>query len=182
MKNNHPIPHNHFKKTAIRYRTSFHLPAQKKIRAEKRLEKSKLVYPMPLKKLQPIVRCPTLRYNRKERLGRGFTPEECREAGHDYMKLRQLGVKIDLRRRNHNKEAFDQNVERLKAYLSKVVVYRNRVEARTSEVEQHKRIIMPIEKKKPVIGCVKVSEIDSKIWAADKVRELMDEVKYKREK
>ncbi|KAM0687726.1 60S ribosomal protein L13 [Conglomerata obtusa] len=182
MKNNHPIPHNHFKKTAIKYRTPFHLKARAAIRATRRADKASRMYPAPLKKLRSIVRCPTLRHNKKERLGRGFTPEECEAAGINYNLARTRGVSVDLRRRNQNKETFDQNVERLRTYLSKVVVFENRKEARQSKMKQHNRIIMPIVRKKPVVGEIKISEIESKMWAADKVAELLDEVKYKREK
>lgn len=135
---------------------------------------------MPIEKLRPIVRCPTLRHNKRERLGRGFTPEECREAGYEYRELALFGVGIDYRRRNHNKEAFDQNVERIKKYMSRLVVFKDRKEARASGLEQFKGTIMPVEHKKAVIGSMKISEIKSEMWAADKVAELIDETKHKR--
>lgn len=182
MKNNHPIPHNHFKKTALRYRTTFHEKARAIKQQQVKEEKRSRSYPAQVEKLRPIVRCPTLRYKTRERLGRGFTPEECEAAGHDYRELRTLGVSIDLRRRNHNKEAFDQNVERIVKYMSKLVIFKDRQEARKSGVKQHKGKIMPVEKKKPVVESVKICEIESKVWAAEKVKQLIDETKYKRVK
>lgn len=181
MKNNHPIPHNRFKKTAIRYRTPFHLPAQRIIRANKRTKTAKRIYPMPTSKLHPIVRCPTLRHNKRERLGRGFTPEEIRDAGFNYKDAVMCGVKVDYRRRNHNQESFNQNVERVRVYMSRLTFFNNRKEAKESGHEQFCGVIMPIMRKKKGIDVVRISEIDSKVWAADKVKELIEEVKYKRE-
>ncbi|KAM0673710.1 60S ribosomal protein L13 [Gurleya vavrai] len=178
MKNNHPIPNNHFKKTAISYRTPFHLKAQAAKRASLRVKKAKSVYPAPLRRLYPIVRCPTIRHNVKERLGRGFTAEECAEAGIEYNEARLKGVAICLRRRNQNMETFNQNVERLKEYLSKLVIFKNVKEAKESKMKQCIKTIMPIIKKKPVVGEIKISEIESKMWAADKVAELINGAKH----
>lgn len=182
MKNNHPIPHNRFKKTAIRYRTPFHLPARRIKQEEVRKDKESKFYPMPIQKLRPIVRCPTIRHNKRERMGRGFTPEECREAGFNHQELQLLGVSIDLRRRNHNKEAFDQNVERVKTYMSRLVIFKDRKEARESGLKQHRGVIMPLVAKKSTIGSMKICDIKSEMWAADKVVELIAETKHKREK
>lgn len=177
MKNNHPIPNNHFKKTAKRYRTTFHLPARALKRKETREKNASKLYPAPLKTLKPIVRCPTLRHNRKERLGRGFTPEECQAAGISYLEAPLKRISVDLRRRNQNRETFDQNVLRLKTYLSKVVVFGSKKEARDSKMKQHTKIIMPIVRKKPVVEAIKISDIDSKLWAFDKIQELKAEAK-----
>ena len=46
-----------------------------------RAAKAAAVAPRPVDKLRPVVRCPTIRYNRKVRVGRGFTLEELSAAG-----------------------------------------------------------------------------------------------------
>ena len=66
MKRNNALPNNHFKKTSKRIKTWFDQPANKERRRSIRLIKAKKIFPMPLEKLRPIVRCPTIRYNKKE--------------------------------------------------------------------------------------------------------------------
>ena len=153
------LPNNHFKKTAKRIKVNFDQPANKLRRRNNRALKAKRMSPMPTEKLRPIVRCPTIRYNRKERLGRGFTPEECREAGIEYLYARTIGIAVDTKRRNMNKEAFDQNVERLKTYLSKIKVFDTLKEAKASGVSQHRGIIMPLEKKSKRVEMISANEV-----------------------
>lgn len=47
-----------------------------KRRANNRATKARLVAPRPVSYLRPVVRCPTARYNKKVRLGRGFSLDE----------------------------------------------------------------------------------------------------------
>ncbi|RVD93399.1 60S ribosomal L13-like [Tubulinosema ratisbonensis] len=159
MKHNNELPNNHFRKTAIRFKTWFDQPAKKLKRRAERKKKEKACYPMPLNKLRPIVRCPTIRHNKKERLGRGFTPEECMAAGLEYTYARKIGISVDLRRKNRNVEAFNQNVERLQSYKSKLTFYDSKKEAVNSKAKQIKGKIMPLVKKIPVVEAVKVEEI-----------------------
>jgi len=59
----------------------------------------------------------------RTRLGRGFTYLELRTAGiknHRY--AQSIGLAVDKRRRNHSEESLALNVERIKAYMSKLVV------------------------------------------------------------
>ncbi|KCZ75165.1 hypothetical protein H311_03861 [Anncaliia algerae PRA109] len=159
MKHNNELPNNHFRKTAIRFKTWFNQPARKAARKENRKIKGKKLYPMPINKLRPIVRCQTIRHNTRERLGRGFTPEECKAAGLEYTYARKLGISVDLRRRNKNQESFDQNVERIKTYMSKVTVYSDRAQARSSGAVQHKGKVMPLKKKEVIVEAIKAEEI-----------------------
>ncbi|EJW03521.1 hypothetical protein EDEG_00203 [Edhazardia aedis USNM 41457] len=179
MKNNHPIPANHFKKTAIRYKTWFHDRARQEKRVATYQKKAKRIYPQPTEKLYPIVRCPTLRHNTRLKLGRGFTPEECQEAGVNIYEARNLGIKVDLRRKNHNEETFKTNVERIKVYLSRLVKFNSAKEAKESGLKQFTSTIMPIQKVKPMVGRMNVKDIDSKCWAYEKIRQLIDETKHK---
>ncbi|KAL0265774.1 UNVERIFIED_CONTAM: hypothetical protein PYX00_011489 [Menopon gallinae] len=124
-----------------------------------RKEKAEKMYPMPVEKLRPVVRCSSIRYNIKQRLGRGFTPEECRGAGLDYNYARTIGIAVDMRRRNMNKETFDENVERLKLYTSRLTIYKDKEEAKRSGVVQHTGKIMPVKRAVPVVQTVKIDEI-----------------------
>lgn len=161
MKRNNAIQNNHFKKTALRIKTWFNQPGRNKRRTAARKEKAAACYPLPTEKLRPIVRCPTIRHNRKARLGRGFTAEECAAAGVDYNYARTVGVAVDLRRKNNNSEAFEANVERLKEYLGKVTIYNSFKEAKQAGVEQHTGVVVPIQRAIPTVVSIGASEVSS---------------------
>ena len=55
---------------------SFIQPGSKKRRRNARIQKAAAVAPRPVDKLRPIVRCPTIKYNRRVRAGRGFSLAE----------------------------------------------------------------------------------------------------------
>lgn len=77
VRNNNIIHNVHFHKQWQRkIKCHFDQPAKKKKRCERRKKKAEHIAPRPLKKLRPVVRCPTARYNIKQRLGRGFTADE----------------------------------------------------------------------------------------------------------
>lgn len=160
MKHNNALPNNHFKKTALRYRTWFDQPARKIRRRAVREKKAQATFPMPLQKLKPIVRCPTMRYNTKQRLGRGFTIEECKGAELDHNYARTIGISVDARRRNMNAETFNENVERLKLYKSRLTFYETRKEARSADVAQSRSGIMQLARKVHTVLTVKIAEID----------------------
>ena len=81
-KRNQMVPNAHFHKDWDRYvKTWFNQPARKERRRKARAAKSARVAPRPVKTLRPIVRCPTYKYNIKDRQGRGFTLEELKAAG-----------------------------------------------------------------------------------------------------
>ncbi|KAI5152267.1 large subunit ribosomal protein L13e [Enteropsectra breve] len=161
MKRNNAIQTNHFKKTALRYRTWFNQPARHTRRHHTRVEKAKKITPAPLQKLRPVVRCPTIRHNRKIRLGRGFTAEECKEAGLDFHYARTVGIAVDLRRVNNSQEAFEANVSRLQEYLSKITIYKSKEEAVASGAVQHKGVIMPVFNNTPVVKAITPAEVAS---------------------
>lgn len=77
-KGNNMIPNAHFHKYWQQHvRTWFNQPARKQRRRANRIKKAKAVFPRPARgPLRPVVRCPTIRYHTKQRLGRGFTLEE----------------------------------------------------------------------------------------------------------
>lgn len=77
MKGNQMIPNAHFHKWWQRFvRTWFNQPARKYRRRQNRVAKAKAAFPRPAAKLRSIVRCPSVRYQTKQRLGRGFSLAE----------------------------------------------------------------------------------------------------------
>jgi len=69
------------------------------------------------------VRCPTLKYNRRVRAGRGFSLAELKEAGIPRKLAPTIGISVDPRRQNLSEESLKANVERLKAYKDRLVVF-----------------------------------------------------------
>merc|ERR550534_2231932 len=124
VKHNNVVPNQHFRKDWQRYvRTWFDQPAKKKARRTRRIEKAKRVAPRPVNLLRPAVRCPTVKYNTKLRSGRGFTLTELRAAKINPREALTIGIAVDHRRRNKSQESFNRNVQRLKAYQARLVVF-----------------------------------------------------------
>ncbi|KAF5225207.1 Ribosomal protein L13e [Trypanosoma cruzi] len=98
-------------------------PAQKLRRRRLRLLKAKKTFPRPLKALRPQVNCPTVRHNMKKRLGRGFTVEELKAAGINPRFAPTIGIRVDRRRKNKSEEGMSINIQRLKTYMSKLVLF-----------------------------------------------------------
>merc|ERR1711924_338459 len=73
--------------------------------------------------LRPVVHPPTQRYNMKLRLGKGFTLAELREAKISPKMARTIGISVDHRRRNRCTESLQENVNRLKLYKSKLMIF-----------------------------------------------------------
>merc|ERR1719281_1890112 len=59
----------------------------------------------------------------KLRLGKGFTLEELKEAKIPKKKALTIGISVDHRRRNKCSESLQENVNRLKLYMSKLKVF-----------------------------------------------------------
>ncbi|XP_019641818.1 PREDICTED: 60S ribosomal protein L13-like isoform X2 [Branchiostoma belcheri] len=124
-KHNNVIPNGHFHKDwQNRVRTWFNQPARKIRRRKARVEKARRVAPRPAGgALRPIVRCPTFKYHTKVRAGRGFTLEEIKAAGLNKKYARTIGISVDPRRRNKSTESLQANVQRLKEYRSKLILF-----------------------------------------------------------
>ena len=74
VKHNNIIPNGHFHKDwQRRVKVHFEQAGRKSRRRANRLSKAASVAPRPTDRLRPVVRCPTNKYNRKARAGRGFT-------------------------------------------------------------------------------------------------------------
>merc|ERR1712066_936084 len=98
-------------------------PARKERRRKMRAKKAATVAPRPMKTLRPVVRCPTFRYNVKQRGGRGFSLEELKTAGISKNMAKTIGITVDHRRRNKSVESLQINAQRLKEYQSKLILF-----------------------------------------------------------
>ncbi|KAK8866152.1 hypothetical protein IAR55_001303 [Kwoniella newhampshirensis] len=124
VKHNNQLPKNHFHKDwQRRVKTWFDQPGQKKSRRVARSKKALATGAQPLQRLRPAVRCPTQRYNIRIREGRGFTLSELKLAGIRKKEAKGLGISVDHRRRSKSEEGQTLNVDRLKEYKSRLVVF-----------------------------------------------------------
>merc|ERR1712076_178109 len=157
VKHNNVIPNAHFHKDwENRVRTWFNQPARKLRRRENRVKKALAVAPRPVAgAVRPVVQCPTVRYNMKTRFGKGFTLEELKEAGINRKVARTIGIAVDHRRKNKSEESLKLNVQRLKEYKSKLVVFPRKAgkakagdseAAELAAVEQLSGVVLPIAK------------------------------------
>jgi large subunit ribosomal protein L13e len=124
IKHNNQIQKNHFRKDwARRVSCHFDQPTKKISRRKARAAKAAALAPRPVDKLRPIVRCPTIKYNRRVRAGRGFTLTELKEAGIPRLVAPTIGIAVDFRRQNLSEESLAANVARLKAYKERLIVF-----------------------------------------------------------
>lgn len=73
--------------------------------------------------IQPIVRFPTVRYHTKVWAGRAFSLEELRVAGIHKKVDWTIGISMDPRRWNKPCESLVSNVQWLKEYCSKLILF-----------------------------------------------------------
>ena len=130
VKGNNAIPHVHQRKhfqpgssQKGNFIVRLDQPKRAQHRRRQRLIKAKKCFPRPLRNLRPAVNCPTVRYNMKKRLGRGFTLEELNGAGLRPEYAATVGIRVDRRRKNLSEEGLAANTQRLKAYMSKLVLF-----------------------------------------------------------
>ncbi|KAL0491662.1 ribosomal protein L13 [Acrasis kona] len=124
VKSNNIVPNAHFNKQwQYRVRLNFNQPAKRKARKTARVARAQKLFPRPTDSLAPAVRIATVKHNRRLRAGRGFTPAELKAAGLTPAFARTIGIRVDIRRQNLSEEGLQQNVDRLKQYLSKLVLF-----------------------------------------------------------
>jgi large subunit ribosomal protein L13e len=152
VKHNTMIFDNHLRKDwQTNVKTWFNQPAKKNARMAARKRRMAATYPRPLDSLRPVVRCPTLRYKNRLRLGRGFTLEELREVKLNPIAAKQIGICFDHRRANKTVEEKQMNVERLKKYLAKLVLFpRGKVPKKGVLVDSSKEAIDALKNVKQV--------------------------------
>jgi large subunit ribosomal protein L13e len=130
IKHNQKLVNNHFRKDwQRRVRTHFDQAGKKASRRTARQVKAAALAPRPLDKLRPIVRCPTIKYNRRMRAGRGFTLAELKAAGIPRQMAPTVGISVDHRRQNLSEESLSANVARLKAYKERLILLPRRSNA-----------------------------------------------------
>jgi len=171
-RHNNPIPDTHHKKDLNKLiKVNFNQPAKAAKRRLHRLHKAERLFPRPVNFLRPTVHCETIRYNSRLRLGRGFTLDELRAAGIHKDEAPTIGIAVDYRRRNHSEESLRRNVQRLKEYKSKLVLFprsAKKVKPTDPKIEdlhkigQIKGVVLPIVASKPRLEHMKVSDIDTK--------------------
>ncbi|KAI6202958.1 60S ribosomal protein L13 [Aphelenchoides besseyi] len=191
---NNAIPGNHFRKHwQRRIKTWFNQPARKVRRSQARIAKLKSVAPRPAGLLRPAVRCPSIRYNSKVRLGRGFTLEELKGAGIPVSEAKQFGIAVDYRRTNRSVESIERNVQRLKEYKSRLIVFPKKTnkpkkgdssEAELKLAQQLRGIVLPLKKTQPRIKAQPITDELKKFAVYNKLRQVRGEQrnKGKREK
>merc|ERR1712025_410921 len=125
MKHNNQLQNGHFHKDWQKHvRSWFNQPGHKKRRRVVRQRKASSIAPRPAHgPLRSIVRCPTNKYNTKVRAGRGFTLDELKAAGIGVKYAKTIGIAVDHRRKNRSTESLQSNVQRLKEYKSKLIVF-----------------------------------------------------------
>ncbi|KAJ3007048.1 60S ribosomal protein L13 [Thoreauomyces humboldtii] len=125
MKHNNVLPNQHFRKDwQLHVKTWFDQPGKKKSRRVARIQKAAQLAPRPVDGLlRPAVRGQTVKYNMKLRAGRGFTLEELKAAGIRRKEARSIGVSVDHRRKNRSVEGLESNVQRLKEYGARLIVF-----------------------------------------------------------
>ena len=132
-KGNHVLPNVHFRKVngmqkgywnRAYIKPWLNQAARKKRRSLNRKAKAAKIAPRPTGGLlRPVVHPPTQRYNMKLRLGRGFTFDELKAAKIAPKLARTIGISVDHRRRNRCTESLKENVDRLKLYKSKLLIF-----------------------------------------------------------
>ena len=179
---NNRVPNDHLRKDWYkRVKYFFDDPARKVRRQKARALKAKAMVPRPVEgPLRPIVHCPTARYNRRVRLGRGFTKDELVAAGIDASRARFLGIAVDKFRTHTKDELKQQNIDRLKAYKEKLVrVTKDKVEV----VAQPALFALPkVEQEtkwQVITGEMKKNEVVKAKQAA--IKEWKDKIKAKKD-
>ncbi|GAB4826401.1 60S ribosomal protein L13B, variant 2 [Ancistrocladus abbreviatus] len=187
MKHNNVVPNGHFKKHWQNYvKTWFNQPARKTRRRLARQKKAVKIFPRPTAgPLRPIVHGQTLKYNMKLRAGKGFSLEELKAAGIPKKLAPTIGIAVDHRRKNRSLESLQANVQRLKTYKAKLVVFprhARKFKAGDSTPEelatatQVHGAYMPIVGEKPSVELVKVTDEMKSFNAYAKLRlERMNE-------
>ncbi|KAJ0970078.1 hypothetical protein J5N97_022955 [Dioscorea zingiberensis] len=180
VKHNNVVPNGHFKKHWQNFvKTWFNQPARKTRRRIARQKKAVKIFPRPTAgPLRPIVQCQTLKYNMKPRAGRGFTLEELKAAGIPKKLAPTIGIAVDHRRKNRSLEGLQANVQRLKTYKAKLVIFpRSKIfksgdssPEELATATQVQGTYMPIVREQPSVELVKITDEMKSFSAYGKLR------------
>ena len=135
---NNMLPNVHLGKDwQEKVKTWFNQPGRKRRRRVHRARRQKLLAPNPTHLLRPIVRGQTNKYNTKRRLGRGFTKKELKSTGIKGLSYaRSIGIAIDLRRKDTCSETLNVNTERIKNYISRIILYPRKKNDKKPQVKE----------------------------------------------
>jgi len=181
VQHNNVVPNIHCRKDWQRFiKTHFDQPKKAQRRALIRKRKASTKAPRPLRKLRPVVNCPTQRYNMRLRQGRGFSLLELKRVKLHPKFARTIGISVDARRRNKSSEGVSRNVKRLKSYMQRLVLFPlkpkesitknkekhiqyldsvERAKQKLSRFGQYHRTPMPYHHHVPQVPLVKVSDV-----------------------
>ena len=177
---NGQLPNVHLRKLWKKnVKTWFNQPGQKKSRRLKRARKQLTAAPRPLEKLRPVVRCPTVRYNRKVRLGRGFSLEELKLAKLTPQYAQTIGIAIDWRRKNKSEEGLKKNAERLQSYMKNLVVYPLKKQGKIEAGPITKGDLLPVSNKSAAVTAGKMTDDLKKVDAYKTLRATWVEKRMK---
>lgn len=181
-KGNNIIPNGHFHKDwQKRVKTWFNQPARKERRRIARRNKALAIAPRPAAgRLRPQVRCQTFKYNTRLRQGRGFSLDELRAAGINKRYARSIGIAVDVRRRNKSVESLQLNVQRLKEYQGKLILFPKRLSkpAKGDATEEEMKLATQLKGKLlPLVDVKKpekaraITEEERKVKCYDRLRQ-----------
>jgi large subunit ribosomal protein L13e len=124
VKHNNVLPNVHLRKHwQTNVKVWLNQAARKKRRLQTRRAKAVATAPRPLDRLRPLVNCTTIRYNHRQRNGRGFTLQEIKAAGLGVQFARSIGISVDHRRKNVSQETLDRNKQRLQQYVNNLTLF-----------------------------------------------------------
>lgn len=161
-------------------KTWFNQPGRKKRRRLTRQKKAAAIAPRPTAGLlRPVVHCQTWKYNTRLRAGRGFTFEELKEAGINRKEARTIGIAVDHRRKNRSLEGLQANVQRLKEYKTRLILFPKKANhpkrgdsnpETLAMAKQLKGEILPIKAKVPKLKSRVISDEERKFSAFQALR------------
>jgi len=188
VRHNNEVPHQHFHKHWIlRVRTWYNQAARKERRHRARIAKAQKMFPRPIQKLHPIVRCPSRRYNMRVRAGRGFSLAELKAAKIHPKFARTIGIAVDKRRQPRSEESLQLNVERLREYMKNLVLLpRNPAKIHEGETapEEFKKVaqikgeVMPIRQPEFKQEFVEITPEMKKFSAVAALRKARHEARF----
>uniref|UniRef100_A0A915DGG9 Large ribosomal subunit protein eL13 n=1 Tax=Ditylenchus dipsaci TaxID=166011 RepID=A0A915DGG9_9BILA len=108
--------------------------------------------------LRAVVRCPSVRYNVKQRLGKGFTLEKLKGAGLTKYEAMSIGIAVDFRRTSKSVEGSQNNIQRLKRYRSKLILFPKKLSAPKKGDISPEQIKLAAQLRERNILAVKVSD------------------------
>jgi large subunit ribosomal protein L13e len=182
FRHNNQLPNAHFHKHwQRRVKTWFDQPGKKRSRRVARAEKASRIAPRPVDGLlRPAVRCPTFKYNIKLRSGRGFTLEELKAAGIAKKVARTIGIAVDFRRKNRSEESLNMNVERLKEYKNRLVLFPKKSKDRKSAPQDVKQLtgsLMPVKNIRVVEAPRRITDAEKKFNAYATLRKAQSDAR-----